>query len=73
MGIENILIFCVLLLSVGEGVMVLTILKDIENDLKTISLINDKTNERLDRLIDTAMFSINEIRKNIQNINKKLD
>lgn len=73
MGIENILIFAVLLLSIGEGIMGLIILRDIESDLKILTLINDKTNERLDRLIDTAMVSVNEIRKNIQNINKKID
>lgn len=73
MGIENILIFSVLLLSIGEGIMGLIILRDIEHELKILTLINDKTNERLDRLINTAQATIYQISKNIDDIQKKID
>lgn len=73
MGIESFLVFCVLLSSIGSSITVILVLRDIEGEVKRLVLANDRTNERLDRLIDTAMSSINHISKSIQDINKKID
>lgn len=73
MGIESFLVFCVLLSSIGSSITVILVLRDIEGEVKRLVLTNDRTNERLDRLIDTAMGSINHISKSIQDINKKIN
>lgn len=73
MGIDfYLLLFCVLT-NIASNVMTVNTLKEIELDLQVLNNLNNKTNERLDRLINTAMVSVNEIRKNISDIRDKLD
>lgn len=73
MGIDfYLLLFCVLT-NIASNVMTVNTLKEIELDLQVLNNLNNKTNERLDRLINTAMGAINEIRKNICDIQDKLD
>lgn len=73
MGIDfYLLLFCVLT-NIASNVMTVNTLKEIELDLQVLNNLNNKTNERLDRLINTAMSTVNEIRKNINNIQDKLD
>lgn len=71
MGIESLLVFIVLLASIGSTLQTAFILRDIEIDIKTLIITSDKTNERLDRLINTAQTTIYQISKSIDDIQKK--
>jgi hypothetical protein len=70
---EYFILIFVIALSIGEGYLNYVVLKQIEIDLQILNTLNSKTNERLDRLINTAQSQIFQIAKNIDDIFNKLE